>query len=151
MVLEADCASWRRRSARCTSCRRITRCWRALTGRRLFIPIISRRTVGILHRINIDRAVTLTLIQNLAHRVNNSLIIDIRRRSDSWLFSSTRQLVCIYKLSSLRYSCRKIIICGMKSQIFLSFCISYPIHEFPSQKRVGLRRLDVCFRPRLPM
>jgi len=39
----------------------------------------------------------------------------------------------------------------MKAQILLKFNISYPVYEFPSQKRVGIGRLNVGFRPRLPM
>ena len=39
----------------------------------------------------------------------------------------------------------------MKAQILLKFNISYTVDEFPSQKRVGLRRLDICFRPRFTM
>jgi len=39
----------------------------------------------------------------------------------------------------------------MKAQILLKFYVSYPVDEFPSQKRVGLGRLNVSFGPSLPM
>jgi len=115
------------------------------------MPIIGHRTVSILYHVDINRTIAVALIQNLTYCVNNRLIIDIRRRSNSWLFRSARQFVRIDKLSGFGNSGRKIIICGMKAQILLKFYVSYPIHEFSSQKRVGLGRLNVSFRPSLPM
>jgi len=98
-----------------------------------------------------SRTITIALIQNFTHRVNNRLVVDIRRRSNGWLFSCARQLIRIDKLSSLGHSFRKIISCGMESQILLKFNICDSIDELASQKRICLGRLNVYFGPSLPM
>ena len=50
------------------------------------------------HQVDIDRTITVALIQYLTYRINNRLIINIRR-PNSWLFRSARQFVRVNKLS----------------------------------------------------
>jgi len=88
-----------------------------------------------LHQVDINRAITVALIQSLAYRINNRLIINIRR-PNSWLFRSARQLVRVNKLSSFGHCFREIVGGSMKPQVLLKFNVSDSVHKFASQKRV---------------